>query len=169
MARVTAQVGLTIAPDNSLNAVVNRLKRASGGTLNKKINDAIRSKSRPAVAAAQQAFRSSSLPIQGRSGGGGGGSTGLRNRVAGAITTKITASGIKIEVDGKKVDARYGTALVLGLNGMAKLRHPVFGNRNAWVQQRGPREVFFAALAPMEAEWRRACEQALDEVAREIG
>jgi hypothetical protein len=161
---------MTITPDASLSAVVNRLKAASGGSLYRKINAAIKSQSRPAVAAAQQAFRSSSLPIQGRSGGGGGGgSTGLRARVAGAVTTKITASGIRIEVDGKKVDRRYGTALILGLNGMAKLRHPVFGNRRAWVQQRGPREIFYAALKPLEAEWKRACEQALDEVAREIG
>lgn len=167
MSRVTAQVQMTITPDNSLNAVVNRLKAASGGSLNRKINAAIRSQSKPAVETAQRALRSTSLPSTPSKGGGG--STGLRARAAAAVTTKITATGIAIRVDGKKVDSRYGDALVLALNGMAKLRHPVYGNRRAWVQQRGPREVFYASLKPLEAEWKRACEQALDEVAREIG
>lgn len=171
MARVTAQIQMTVTPDASLRGAVSRLRAASGGSLNRKINAAITSGSRPAVAAAQAAFRRASLPATGggRGGRGGGGGRGLRGRVAAAVGVKNTAGGIAIKVDGRKVDGRYGDALVLALNGMAALRHPVYGNRRAWVSQRGPREVFYNALKPMEAEWKRACEQALDEVAREIG
>lgn len=154
-------------PDARFAKTVAKLKVAGRGDLQRNIVAKLRRRGQPAVQAARSAIRQATLPANPSRGGGA--SSGLRDRAAAAIGITTTAKGVSIRVDGNKVDPAYGTSLFLALNGLTKLRHPVFGNRRAWVQQKGGKELFFSALKPFTDKWRRDVDQVLDEYAREIG
>jgi hypothetical protein len=137
--------------------------RAAGPGLQPQLTAALRKVGQPAVQAAKSSLRSARFPA--RPTRGGGRSTGLRSKIAGAVTTKVINGGIRLSVEGKSVDGAYGTSLVLGVDGLANLRHPVFGNRKAWVSQKGSRELFYSALRPFESKWRAECEDVLQRFA----
>lgn len=58
----------------------------------------------------------------------------LRSSIAGAITVSVTGSGVRIKVNGARLGKRRALP---GKIDEGQWRHPVFGNRNAWVSQRG--------------------------------
>lgn len=146
--------------------VVQRLKLAGRGDMQRRMVKEIRKRGKPAVDAVRASLRGADLPA--RPSRGGGRSSGLRARAARAVGVTTTGGGISIRVQGKKVDPAYGTSLVLALNGVTRLRHPVFGNRSAWVTQRGGGDRFYRALDPFAADWRADVERVMDEVVREI-
>lgn len=154
-------------PDARFRRVTDQLRQAGRGDLQRAMVARIRRRGQPAVRAAQQSMRSATLPA--RPSRGGGKSTGLRDRAARAIGLSATPSGVRIRVDGSKVDPAYGTSLVLALNGQTRLRHPVFGNTSAWVQQRGPRERFYSSLEPFAERWRADVADVLEDFARKLG
>lgn len=141
-----------------------RLREAGRGDLQRKLTREIRRQGDPALRAVQTRF----LAVDMSSQAGGGYSSGLRARVAAATRISILGSGIRIRVEPKKVDARYGRTLSFGVNGKS-WRHPVFGNRNVWTNttQRG-QEVFYSTLTRYENQWRAGVERAMDETARQI-
>jgi hypothetical protein len=47
-------------------------------------------------------------------------------------------------------------------------RHPVYGNRDVWVQQRGKLEWFDRAFRGREGIYKQAAEQAMEDMARRI-
>lgn len=96
-------------------------------------------------------------------------STGLRARVAKATGLSITARGIRIRVSGKKMGDQKNLAKYLdaSLGRYTRWRHPVFGNRNNWVEQRGD-PFFFATIRKHTRDFRAACSEAMDKVADEI-
>jgi hypothetical protein len=166
---VASKLRMKIAADPSADfaRVTAKLKAAGRGDLQRNMVAKIRRRGQPAVTAARAAIRQATLPALPAKGGGA--SSGLRDRAAAAIGMTATPTGVSIRVDGKKVDPAYGMTMFLALNGLTKLRHPVFGNRSAWVRQQGGSERFFSALKPFSEQWRRDVEQVLDDYAREIG
>lgn len=138
------------------------LKRASRGDLQRKLTREIRRAGDPALRAVQGQF----LGVDVTSEAAGGYSSGLRARVAAATRISILGSGIRIRVEPKRVDPRYGRTLSFGINGR-HWRHPVYGNTEVWTGQRGE-EVFYSTLIRYENRWRAGIERAMDETARQI-
>lgn len=158
-----------VAPDAGFQRTVDRLKAAGRGDLQKAMVAALRRRAQPARAAVQASIRQADFPaIPSR---GGGKSSGLRDRVAGAVRIKQTPTGLELGIDGNRVDPTAGTSLVLGLNGLTKIRHPTFGRRGKgqWINQRGSKERFYSALEPHRAGWEKDCEGVLDRYAKQIG
>jgi hypothetical protein len=160
------RVALTVEPGRGYDAVAAKLRRAGPG-LKPKLTQAIRREGATAVAAIKSALMGAKFPASPSRGTGA--SSGLRRRVANSVSVAVAGEGVRIRADGKKVDSKYGTSLLLGLDGLTKIRHPVFGNRRAWVSQRGGKELFYSTLRRYEPKWRDACEKVLDDMAREIG
>jgi hypothetical protein len=140
-----------------------RLKAAGRGDLQRRMTKEIRRSGDPALRAVQAAW----MTVDVTSTKGGGSSSGLRARVAAATRISILGSGIRIRVESKRVDPRYGRSLSFGLDGLGRWRHPVYGNRDAWTQQTG-QEVFYTTLERFEPQWRAGIERAMDETARLI-
>lgn len=140
-----------------------RLKDAGRGDLQRRMTKEIRIAGDPALRAVQRGW----LGVEVTSSGGGGHSSGLRARTAAATRISILGSGIRIRVEGRRVDAVYGNSLVKGLDGLGRWRHPVFGNRNVWEQQRG-QEIFYSRLVRFESRWRAGVVRAMEDTAREI-
>lgn len=140
-----------------------RLKQAGRGDLQRRLTKEIRRAGDPGLRAVQTAW----MGVDVTSTRGGGKSSGLRARVAAATRISILGSGIRIRVEPKRVDPRYGRGLSYGLNGLGRWRHPVFGNREVWADQTG-QEVFYRTLLRFESRWRAGVEKAMDETAREI-
>lgn len=147
-------------------AVLQRLALA-GRTdeLKKRMVRDLRKQGQPAVRAVRAALKTARLPASPSRGGGR--SSGLRNRAAGAVGISTTGGGLSIQINGRKVDPRYGTSLSLALNGVTRLRHPVFGNRAAWVTQRGT-DHFYRVLDQFAPRWRADMEKTLNDYAKEL-
>lgn len=146
-----------------------RLRDAGRGDLQRRLTREIRRQGNPALAAVKSAWAT----VDVRSEGDGGESSGLRSRVAAATRVSILGSGIRIRVEGRRVDPRYGRSLTYGLNGLGRWRHPVFPDPSktrgewTWTQQWG-QEVFYKTLERFEGTWRAGIERAMEETAREI-
>ncbi|MBN9791297.1 hypothetical protein DMP17_22200 [Pseudonocardia sp. TMWB2A] len=143
-----------------------RLKAASNGReLRRELKREIELESRFAIAD----VRASVLAVEVDSSAGGGGSTGLRARIAAAVSAKALASGVRIFVSGVKVDRRYGRTLARLMNntGGRAWIHPLFGNQEHQHWQRG-RDYFATSIRPHAAEFRRGCERAMAKVAAMI-
>lgn len=138
------------------------LRKAGRGDLQRRLTREIRRAGDPALRAVQTRFRTVDVTSEGV----GGYTSGLRARVASATRIAILGSGIRIRVEPKKVDPRYGRTLSFGVNGKY-WRHPVYGNTQVWVGQRG-QEVFYSTLTRYENRWRAGIERAMDETARQI-
>jgi hypothetical protein len=146
--------------------VVRRLQMAGRSDMQTRMAKRIRQRGAPAVAAVKAAFRTAELPA--RPSRGGVAPSGLRNRAASSVRASTTRGGVSIQANGRRVDPRYGTSLLLALNGLAKLRHPVFGNRAVWVTQKGTADHWYGVLDPYAAQWRADVERVMDDIVREI-
>jgi hypothetical protein len=142
---------------------ISRNLRQTNRGLQRKCTAEIRKAGQPALAAVRSAF----MGVDIASSGGGGGSTGLRARVAAA--TKITpiAQGIKIKIYYNQVDPAYGRTLASGVDGEL-WRHPVFGNRRVWTFEVGE-DTFYPTLEQHADEWADAAERVLDWVESQLG
>jgi hypothetical protein len=124
--------------------------RGADKTIRKEMSQAVKAATAPAEKAAKVAV----LALDAKGSGGGGGKqrsghnttaggklpkhTGLRQNIAKGVTRKITYNGarigIRIRVDGKHLPANQQT-LITRTNDGKQFRHPVMGNRDAWVNQ----------------------------------
>lgn len=97
--------------------------------------------------------------------------TGLRRTVAGAVTTRVFASGAKAGVEIRIPQAKMPAdqrKLPRYLDSTGGWRHPVFGNRDNWVRQTGS-PYFYVTLsrrAPAVAGPRLV--EAMETVARRL-
>lgn len=99
-----------------------------GSSASRKLTDAIEDAAGPIIAKVQQAALS--LPAHGAK------HTGLRGRLAAGVRAQPTA-GKSVRIVATAVDPTE-TGLPRGMdNGPRGFRHPVYGNRDVWVQQRG--------------------------------
>lgn len=150
----------------ALQRQLSKLKRRD---LQRKLTAAIRKEGQPALSAVRAAW----LTVDVESSRGGiarpDRETGLRRRVARATTISVRQTGIRIAVNGRRVDSKY-PSLVFYLNGFPRTRawrHPVFGNRLNWTAQKGE-EVFYPTLNEFRPAWRAGIERAMREFKDEL-
>lgn len=98
-------------------------------------------------------------------------STGLRARTARALTLSQTRKGVRIQVSARKF-GDYGVTLPRYLDTEAsprwkRWRHPVFGNQDVWVEQRGE-PWFFVTFSKHKTRFINAVDDAIDELIREL-
>lgn len=91
---------------------------------------------------------------------------GLRESIARATKLQITARGVKFYVDSSKLPESQRNLPRL-LDSEKGWRHPVFGNREDWVVQKG-QPYFGSTIKKKAPEFRRAIEKAMDEVRRDL-
>lgn len=156
-------IRIKVSNRSRLQRLARRLRDAAGGEVQRKLVEGVVDESQAALAAVRAAW----LGVDVTSEGAGGTSSGLRARTAAATGVEPTGRGVHFEVDGPAVDPAYGRSLAWYLNGVGRWRHPVFGNTNAWTQQRG-QTVFAPTLRAHEPLWLARLERVCDEVAREI-
>lgn len=96
--------------------------------------------------------------------------TGLRARTARATGISLKRNGIWIKVSAKKF-GDYGVTLPRRLDGTLprwrKLRHPVFGNPEVWVEHKGE-AYFFVTIRQHKAAFQKAVGLAIDDTKREL-
>lgn len=150
-----------VAVADQYRQVSRRLREAGRGDLQRKLTRGIRAEGAAMLRATQTAWQSVDVRP-----GDSGKSTGLRARTAAATRISILQSGIRMQVQGRKVDPRYGQSLTRGLDGLGRWRHPVYG-RDVWVQQWGS-EVFYTTARRFEPRFRARIERVMEDVARQI-
>lgn len=174
-----AVIQMKVSGADRYRQVSRRMKKAAvSKELQRKLTKSIRDEGRPALAAVRAAWLTvdvTSLPPNNRGGHGRPDtSTNLRARVARATGISVQQRGIKIKVNGKRVDPKY-PSLPFYLNGMPRKknwRHKVFNRRRrdgsfVWVAQKG-QEVFAPTLKGFSPAWRKGCEGAMDEFVADL-
>lgn len=146
------------------------LRKAGRGDLRKQMNKQIRAEARPTVAALKSAVLSVETEVPGaKRPARGARSTNLRVRIARAIQVKLTTSGwrsgVRIRVDGTKLGEQR--ALPKALDSPRGWKHPVFGDRNVWVAQRGE-PWWGVTIEPRVPGMRRRMQDVIERVARQI-
>ncbi|MER7433133.1 hypothetical protein ABT341_00235 [Pseudonocardia alni] len=143
-----------------------RLQVASNGReLKKELIYEIRIGAAPAMAD----VRASVLSVDVQSSAGGGDSSGLRARIAAAVSVRAVASGVRIYIQSRKVDPKYGRSLARLMNNTngRPWIHPLFGNAEQQFTQRG-RDYFASAIRPHADDFRDAVLEAMAKVADKI-
>lgn len=90
----------------------------------------------------------------------------LRETVAQAVKLQITARGIRIVMDSKQLPEKQNT-LGRRLDSEKGWRHPVFGNREVWVTQKGA-PWFGVTIKKHAPEFRAGIVQAMSEISDDI-
>lgn len=143
-----------------------RLKSAADGReLRRELNREIELAAIPATADVRASVRA----VEVQSSSGGGGSTGLRGRIANAVEVRALGSGVRIRVNGRKVDPKYGRTLARLMNDTngRPWIHPLFGNPTRQYTQRG-RDYFASAIRPHAPQFRAAILDAMATIAKKI-
>jgi hypothetical protein len=86
------------------------------------------------------------------------------------VEVKLTGkqAGARIRVDGRKMpDRMKGLPKAWEAEGGARWRHPTWGNRGRWVQQR-PRPLFYRIVAPKAEGAARQVEEIANRVVRKL-
>jgi len=91
---------------------------------------------------------------------------GLRQSIARATKLQVTAKGVRFYVDSSKMPESQRNLPRL-LDSEKGWRHPLFGNREDWVDQKGG-PYFGSTIKKKAPEFRRAIENAMDEVRRDL-
>lgn len=143
-----------------------RFRAAADGQLRSDLNAELLRASPPVVAKTRARVLGAAFPVV--PGDGGSEPTGFRARLAAATGTEPLGNGVRFRVDGATVGERGHRLAMLSDTELApRWRHPVFGNREAWVTQRG-QPWFFSSIRPEEPRFRRGVETAMDKTARRI-
>lgn len=130
------------------------LKDAGRGELRKELNKGIRTAAKPVIAATRSEALSR-LPQRG----------GLARQVAKEpqrieVRTGARTAGVRVVVGRKRGGARGANRGVI--------RHPVFGNRERWVDQQVPPDWFDKPARRSAPRIRRAVERSMEAVADRI-
>ena len=166
-----------IRPTNDLREVAKELRTvADGKTLRKELTGGIRDAVRPVVRLAQAAYRAipdgPARPSRSRAEQGD-----LTSLLAKATRMEVRTSGklagVRVRVDGRKMPSgmRSLPGLAEGEGGVDKRagrwRHPVFGDRDTWVQQ-PTFPTFYRTVEPHRVWVSRAIDRVLEDVKRKI-
>lgn len=107
-----------------------------GRTIPRQLQKDLRQAARPMVRDMQSAIINVGMTVEVRTGtavglrGSGG---GLRAAIAGAVRVRPTSVGAIVDVDTGSLGDRENLPALI--DGQGRWRHPVLGNRNAWVTQ----------------------------------
>lgn len=145
---------------------------ADGKELRRELTTGLRNVLRPIVPEVRAAFKASPSMGHGGMSKAQQARPDLRALLAKAtrVEVKLTgrAAGARIRVDGRRMPS--------GLRGLpkawegeagARWRHPTWGNRNVWVQQR-PRPLFYGIVAPRAERAVRAVEEVANRVVAKL-
>lgn len=148
---------------------------ADGKAIKKDLTQGLRDVLRPIVPEIRAAYRAAPSTGHASASKARQGQPDLRGLLAKATRVEVRltgrAAGARIRVDGRRMPdrmkslPRYWEGEDKGSRG--RWRHPVFGNRTAWVQQRG-RPLFYPIVRRHEAQARRAVEQVVTQVRQKL-
>lgn len=147
--------------------------RAEAAGLQENLRSAIRSMARPVEREIRAGARATR--VTGQRGGRGHPKRHrqLRAKTAAAVSTSVTRTGIRFQVDGGRVDTAYGKVLVRYLDAdtpsYKRWRYPVF-HTGKWAQNRSSGGFFAATIRrrrpAFERSVRDVCDRAADRVTR---
>jgi hypothetical protein len=124
----------------------------------------LRTAAKPLVPAIRASIRqiSSSRPYS---------TAGLRGQMSKATTLQVKTAGkqasVVLRVDGRKMPLNAGSLPAYMEGSKPRWRHPVYGNRNNWVQQPA-RPYFYNKLAVAGPRTRQAVGRVMDQISKDI-
>jgi hypothetical protein len=146
-----------------LQRVARELRRMDDAELKKRFRKELRAAAAPLVPKVRAAIRA--VPsTRGYSPAGLRGALSQATRLE--LKTAGRQAGVAIRVDGRKMPSHM-KSLPAMLEGKKGFRHPVFGNRDVWVNQT-PHPYFYTALRVAGPASRRAVSRVLDGISRDI-
>ncbi|MFF7966763.1 hypothetical protein ACFZC3_15525 [Streptomyces sp. NPDC007903] len=156
-------MSFVVRDSGDLRRIARELRQMDDKKLKAKFRKELRKAAAPLVPKVRQSIRS--IPSKQAYA-----ADGLRANLARAtrieVKTAGRAAGVAIRVDGRKMPAHM-KSLPSMVEGKKRWRHPVFGNREVWVDQhRQP--YFYNAVRTAGPLARRAVSRVLDDITREI-
>lgn len=91
---------------------------------------------------------------------------GLRETIAAGVRLQVTAKGVRIIASSDRLPEKQ-KSLVRRLDSDKGWRHPVFGNRDVWVAERGG-PWFGATIKPKAPAFRAAILEAMEEIKTQL-
>jgi hypothetical protein len=145
---------------------------ADGKELRKELRTGLRNILKPIVPEVRAAYKAASSMGHGSMARGARDRADLRGLLAKAthVEVKLTGkqAGARIRVDGRKMpDRMKGLPKAWEGEGGARWRHPVYGRRDTWVQQR-PRPTFDRVVAPHQDRAIREVEEIANRIVRKL-
>lgn len=185
-----ARISISTKGAEEFRALSRRLRQAGRKDLRKRLRTKINEAGKPVLEEVRVAVRT--LPVQGGGGGGTGQRlrfldgrakgkprkpskaadrarrrrAGLRASIAAATKLQITAKGVRFVVNSARMPADQRT-LPRHLDSPKGWRHPVFGDRETWVHQRG-KPYFAVTIKKRAPKFRQAILEAMDEIGKDI-
>lgn len=187
---VTGSILVSAQGAHDLHKIGRRLQEAGRDDLRKILRKHIRDAGKPVVADLKRAVMGvnvtrsddpfaresarTGVPYRRSTSRWGRRSTGLRMRVAAATGLSQTRKGVRIRVSEKRFGGREAYSLTLpryldteAARKYRHWRHPVYGNREVWVEQRGE-PWFFVTIAKHQTRFRNAIADGIAEMEREL-
>lgn len=152
---------IEVRTSNDLRRITRELRRMDNKEITKRFRKELRAAAKPLVPVVRASIQS----IPSRTGDGS-----LRAAMSRAVRVEVKTTGrqagVAIRVDGRKMPAHM-KSLPSMVEGKKRWRHPVFGNRDVWVQQPS-HPYFYKVVGPAGAESRRAVSRVLDGITHDI-
>ena len=148
---------VSVRGQQQLRDLAKDLRKAGDHQLEKELRTGIRKAMDPMKRAVQQNARA--IPTHGAK------HTGLRRQIAQATRVRIAPSSktaVVLEVAASRMPEGK-RSLPARMEGRGKWRHPVFGNRHVWVNQR-PHPYFWRGVEPHIKDVRQAVIEATEHV-----
>jgi len=148
---------------NDLRRISRELRSMDNKEIKKRFTKELRAVGKPLVPLVRSSIRS--IPSK-----RGYSPQGLRGQLARATRLEVKTvgrqAGVAIRVDGRKMPSHM-KSLPSMVEGKKRFRHPVFGNREAWVNQ-DPNPYFYSTLRVAGPASRRGVSRVLDGITRDI-
>jgi hypothetical protein len=157
----------TIRDAGDLKAVNKALRQAANGKdLRRNLIRELKDEIGPMVRAVKAAWLSA--PLQGRRGRREKSLRRLLSNVTGGqVRLSGKEAGIRVRTDGRRMPDRMKAIPTYAEGTKPRWRHPLFGDRGFWYDQR-PFPEFFDAVQPDQARARRECIRAVEAVFKQI-
>jgi hypothetical protein len=149
-----------------------RMRAAGGPRLQRNTARRIRRAAEPLHRDLQRAITTMQLSGQGRTTRGGPSPTRrpFRQMLAGGVRLSVRTAGspgARVWLDRSRIEPKARNVLNQ-LNKDGRLRHPVFGNRKRWVNQRSRAGWWTGIVAARTPRMRAEIERVLDDVRRDL-
>jgi hypothetical protein len=138
-----------------LDAVARRLKAAGRGDLRKELLKGIRAQGKPAIADVKRSARAT-LPTR-------GGFADLVARSSYGMRTRLSGDKMGVSIVGTGRSVKSLRAINAG-----RLRHPVWGNRDVWVEQHIEPGFFDGPIEKRADDIRRGIQKVLADIANKV-
>jgi hypothetical protein len=148
---------------NDLRRISRELRGIDNKEIKKRFTKELRAAAKPLVPVVRNSIRS--IPSKRAYS-----ASGLRGNLSRATKLEVRTAGkqagVAIRVDGRKMPTHM-KSLPSMVEGKKRFRHPVFGNREVWVNQK-PQPYFFHVVRPLGLASRKAVNRVLDGISRDI-